>query len=129
MNKFDQLKNFFQKEIWEGQPERGFFKQGLYRWMRILYSSIQGFISDNGFDKASTLTFYTLLAVIPLIAISFGIAQELGFADILSQQIKTEFQHQPEVADKLIQFSNSTLKTQRGSDRWIWSPCSILDRF
>jgi membrane protein len=114
MNKFKKFFQFFQKTIWEDQKENSSVKNILYQWLRIFISSVQGFIKDKGFDKASTLTFYTLLAIIPLMAIAFGIAQELGFGDLFTEQVKIRFQSQPDVAEKLIEFSNSTLKTTKG---------------
>lgn len=113
IKKIKQLYLFFQKEIWKDQKKQTSPKRFVYKCVRILIVSVQGFINDKGFDKASTLTFYTLLAIIPLMAIGFGIAQALGFADKFSELIKTHFQSQPDVAEKLIQFSNSTLKTTR----------------
>ncbi|HEV8052787.1 MAG TPA: YihY/virulence factor BrkB family protein [Parachlamydiaceae bacterium] len=101
------IKGFFEKVIWK--------KKGLlYSLLRVLSSSITEFINKNGFDKASVLTFYTLLTIIPLFAIAFGIAQAFGFAEMLEQQIKEYFASQPQVADKLIEFSNSTLKSTLG---------------
>lgn len=100
---------------------KGFFqfrngreKSAVHHYLRIFVSAVQGFMQDKGFDKASTLTFYSLLSIVPLFAIFFGIAQALGFADQLTEQIKTQFSSQPQVADKLIEFSNSTLKTTHG---------------
>lgn len=113
MNK---LKKFFQSFLQNirRDPERTPVKRFFYKWLRVLIYSVQGFVQDKGFDKASTLTFYTLLAIVPLIAIGFGIAQALGFADKFIEQVKTQLQSQPQVAEKLIQFANATLKTTRG---------------
>ncbi len=100
------IKKFFKKEIW--------IRPGiLYSSLRIFLSSIN-FIYNKGFDKASTLTFYTLLSIVPIFAIAFGIAQSLGFANTLTEQVKIYFSSQPQVAEKLIEFSESTLKTTRG---------------
>jgi membrane protein len=114
MKAFKQIVQFFRKDIWKDPRKQSSTKRFIYRWLRILISSVQGFIKNKGFDKASTITFYTLLAIIPLIAISFGIAQELGFADKFTEEVKVQFRSQPEVAEKLIQFSDSTLKTTQG---------------
>ncbi len=111
--------NFFQSDIWHEDKKQNYFKKYTYKVLRILILSVQGFINDNGFDKASTLTFYTLLTIVPLLAIGFGIAQFFGFADTFAKQITNHFATQPEVAEKLIQFSNSTLKNTRGG--WIAS--------
>lgn len=113
MNKLKKLIHLLKSDIWENYPQNP-CKAFVYRWLRILISSSQNLISDKGFDKASTLTFYTILAIVPLLAISFGVAQQLGVEEKFSQQIKVFFEAQPQVADKLIQFSNSTLKTTRG---------------
>ncbi len=113
MNKIKEFINFF-REVWENKKHNkspGFF----YKILAILISSIKGFINDKCFDKASTLTFYSLLSIVPLIAIGFGIAQELGFADKFAEQVKAQFQDQPQVAEKIIEFSNSTLKATKGN--------------
>lgn len=113
-NKWESVIYFFQETIWKKQKIKNPFWQFIAKWLRIFISSIQGFIRDKGFDKSSTLTFYTLLAIIPLLAIGFGIAQQLGFADKFTEEVKAQFESQPQVAEKLIEFSNSTLKTTRG---------------
>jgi membrane protein len=101
---------FFRKDLWETQNNNFF-----YRALRIAIASVQGFIEDKGFDKASTLTFYFLLSLIPLVAISFGIAQGLGFEDKFEEQVKSQLlQSQPQVAEKILEFSNATLRTTRG---------------
>jgi membrane protein len=82
--------------------------------MKIIIKTIKSFMANNDFEKGSTLTFYTLMSIVPLIAISFGIAQFFGFEDLLTDQIKKQFSSQPEVAEKLIAFSEGTLKTTRG---------------
>lgn len=104
----------FDPENWKENASFSSTKRLIYKIIRIGLTSVQGFLKDKGFDKASTLTFYTLLSIIPLLAIGFGIAQELGFAEKLEEQVKIYFESQPKVAEKLIEFSNSTLKTTRG---------------
>jgi membrane protein len=111
--KFKQFISHFREEYWDPQKTtkpKGFFNS----FLRTLIASIRSFLDDNCFDKASTLTFYSLLSIIPLVAIGFGIAQELGFAEKFTEQVKDQFQSQPQVAEKIIQFSNATLKTTKG---------------
>ena len=106
--------DFFQKDIWEKETEGKPLKNFFYKFLRILISSVKGFLNDKGFDKASTLTFYFLLSLIPLVAIGFGIAQELGFAEQFKEQVKAQLSSQPQVAEKIIEFSDATLKTTKG---------------
>ena len=115
MSLFKKIQIFFQEKIWESQEKKPFLKNFVYLSLRVFISSMQGFMRDKGFDKASTLTFYSLLSVVPLVAISFGIAQELGFEKKFIEQVKIQLKTQPEVAEKVIEFSNSTLKTTEGN--------------
>jgi membrane protein len=108
MNILKKTQTFFKKKIWK---RTGFF----YAILRIFTLAISNFIKGKGLDKASTLTFYTLLSIVPLFAIAFGIAQAVGFTDILTEQIKIYLYSQPQIAEKLIEFSQTTLKTTKGN--------------
>ena len=90
------------------------FKNALHSFLKISYATIKNFIMKNGFEKASTMTFYTLLSIVPLMAIGFGVAQYLGFESQFKSLVQEKFYHQPRVAEKMIQFSLSTLKQTRG---------------
>src|ERR1700722_18213443 len=106
--------DFFKKDIWKETAKEHSFKHFIYSFLRISISTFQGFIKDKGFEKASLLTFYSLLSLVPIAAIGFGIAQSLGFEEKFAEQVKHQLSSQPEIADKIIQFSLSTLKQTRG---------------
>lgn len=76
---------------------------------------IKGFIDDDGYLWASALSFYTLLAIVPALAIVFGIAKGFGFERALETQILETFYQQAAFADKLIAFAKSALENAHGS--------------
>lgn len=108
--------DYFIEEFWDPQGEKR-SKNFFYRLLRIICSALRNFLDDNCFDKASTLTFYSLLSIVPLVAIGFGIAQQLGFGEKFTEQIKVQLQGQPEVAQKIIEFANTTIINAQGG--WI----------
>lgn len=85
-----------------------------YPSVRILISSIQDFIANKGFDKASTLTFYSLMSIIPMLAIGFGVALLFGLSERFKEEVIIQLSSQKEIAEKLIEFANTTLATTRG---------------
>lgn len=87
----------------------------IYKSFRIAISTFRGFISDDCYEKGSALTFYSLMSLIPLLAIVFGIAQSFGIEQRISEEIRNQLQSQPEIANKIIQFSQSSLKETKGS--------------
>jgi len=51
----------------------------LIHQIRTILLAIRGFMEDRLSLRASALTFYTLLSVVPIAAMGFGIAKGFGF--------------------------------------------------
>ncbi len=85
-------------------------------WMikRIVKQMIRGSTEDRIFQNASSLSFYTLLSIVPIFAIFFGIARGFGIDSLFEQEIYAGFENNPEIAEKLIQFSRSLLSQTQG---------------
>ena len=66
-------------------------------------------------DTASNLTYSSLLAIVPIMAVVFAIARGFGYSILIEKWFTTTMASQPEVAEILITFVNSYLKhTQTG---------------
>lgn len=95
-----------------------------------------GFLEDECYLWASALSYYTLLSIVPIFAIVFGIAKGFGFENLLEEQLKDLFYQQPLFADKLIDFAKSTLENSYGSliagagvISLFWSTVGLLGSF
>ena len=77
---------------------------------RIAISSARGFRDDECTSKASALTFYSLLSIVPVLAVAFGIAKGFGFQEHLEAELSQKFLEHREIVDKLISFSYNTLQ-------------------
>lgn len=84
------------------------------RAWKVLIDAAQGFIEDDCYSKASALTFYSLLSVVPVLAVLFGIAKGFGFDKAMEAEIRERFLEQPEVSEKLIEFAYSWLQSVQG---------------
>jgi membrane protein len=108
---------YLNEDIWRVQSDdtskRQFF---LIRVVRILYLSIKGFINDNCQLKASALTFYSLLSVVPVVAMVFGIAKGFGFEERIRVLLESNVSdpHQEEVVNWIVNFAVSYLETTPG---------------
>lgn len=87
-----------------------FFK----RVWRVLIDSIRGFVEDDCYARASALTFYSLLSIVPVLAVLFGIAKGFGFDRALEIEIRERFSDQPEITEKAIEFAYSWLQNVQG---------------
>lgn len=84
------------------------------RIFRVMVDAARGFVNDDCYSKASALTFYSLLSIVPLLAVLFGIAKGFGFERPLELEIRDKFFEQKEITEKLIEFAYSWLNNVKG---------------
>lgn len=89
-------------------------KTFLVREIRIMVLAFKGFMEDKVQLRASALTFNTLLSIIPVAAIAFGIAQSFGFKERLEVEIRNALVGHEEVMDWILQTTENFLKSSSG---------------
>ncbi len=77
--------------------------------LRVAVLSVRNFFKDNCILWASTLTYYTMMSIVPLAAMSFAIARGFGFGDDLQRQIYRSFPEQKAALDAIFEFANNLL--------------------
>ena len=80
-----------------------------YNIIKSIYLCINRFTQDRLANKAAALTYSTLLAIVPILAIVFAIARGFGFDDLIRSQITATFGGQTEAVEVILQFVNSYL--------------------
>ena len=86
----------------------------LTRLARLVHLSARGFRADNCSLRASALTYYTLLSIVPVVAMLFGIAKGFGFEARLQTLLLENFQAQEQVVTRIIEFAQRLLENTRG---------------
>src|SRR4030042_5631898 len=85
-----QIKEFLFKDIWRIRLIDLSPKKALQiKALRVLLISIRGIYEDKIQQRAAALTLYTLLAIVPIFAIGFGIAKGFGYDQTLKSQLET----------------------------------------
>ena len=133
-NKIERAKVFFTENILH-TPEREL--TGLWRNIRRLVSVIRitakHFLDDELQLRASALTYNTLLAIVPILALLIAIAGGFGFEKIIESQILESFPAQRDTLSTAFQFVDNYLKFSRsgvvigiGVVFLLWSVISLL---
>jgi len=107
--------HFVSIDIWRIQ-KRDFsrVKWFLIRQLRVLIVALRGLAEDKIQLRASALTFNTLLSIVPLAAIVFGIAKGFGFEEALEGYLMENLQMHGEIITRIIGFSHTLLEATRG---------------
>ena len=92
---FSQVKHFVTDEVWsvrlDDYPPRIAL---LLKYLRVVLVAFRRFGEDRVQLRASGLTFYSLLALVPILAMGFGIAKGFGFDKDLEQKLVDNFKGQ-----------------------------------
>ncbi len=84
-------------------------KSFFLRITRVIILAFRGFSEDKIQLRASALTFFTLLSIIPIIALAFWIAQGFGFEKGLESFIRDNLAVQSNIEDWLIHVATRIL--------------------
>jgi membrane protein len=113
--RLDALIAFLKTGIWV-LPEKDLSrpKAIFVRTLKVLLLALRGFQRDQCAVKASALTFYSLLSIVPIVAVFFGISKGFGFDKKLQAQLLLKFPAQTDVLLKVFEFSNALLQKTKG---------------
>ena len=111
-----QIIRFLQVDIWRTSPEElSPFRRIFYEVVKVLYLAIRFFTTKRVLTEAAALTYSTLLAIVPILAVVFAIARGFGFSKYIEVWFRDTFASQPQAAEIIIGWVNSYLiHTQSG---------------
>ena len=91
-------------------------KSFLIKQLRIIVLAARGFLQDKVQIRASALTLYTLMSILPVIAIAFAIAKGFGLDQNLESIIlgSKEFQTYSSTLQPLLDKAKETLQSTKG---------------
>ncbi len=90
-------------------------KEFLSQLLRKLVLTIRFFTEKRVMAEAAALTYSSLLAIVPILAVVFAIARGFGYSKYIELWFRNSLSSQPQVAEAIVGFVNSYLvNTQSG---------------
>jgi membrane protein len=107
--------SFVKEELWLLHEQKLTpFKAAIIKSLKITLLSAQGFSRDRCPLRASALTLYSLLSIVPVIAMLFGVAKGFSFEKILEQRLIEQVPNQEITVLQLISFAQNLLESTKG---------------
>lgn len=104
------LQSFLKDDIWRVTEDEVSKSRGiLYNAIKIATLSVREFTQGRILNKASALTYSTLLSIIPILAILFAIARGFGFSNLLETQFRSGLEGQSAAAETILGLIDSYL--------------------
>lgn len=112
---FQKIRQYFLEELWnfplaKETGRRHFF----FKSLRIAVLSVRDFFQDNCLLHASSLTYYTIIATVPILALFFALAKGFGFQDFLRERIVLRFQENQELTHQIFTFVERMIEQAKG---------------
>lgn len=90
-------------------PLHSSLKHSCCSLLKKLLLAIEFFTTRRVIDMAAALTYSTLLALVPILAVVFGVARGFGYNKYIEVWFRDTLSSQPHAADAIISFVNSYL--------------------
>lgn len=115
MDRISKISSFFKKDLWRiRKGDLPPFRYRLLGTIRIFMAALKGFGQDRLQLRASALTFYSLLSIVPVAGMIFGIAKGFGFKDMLETELMQKLEGHEEIVARVIEFSQALLENTKG---------------
>lgn len=99
----------------------GEYRNPVARWAvrqyKLLFYTVQGLSSHGTMVRSAALTFYTLMSLVPVVALVFAVVKGFGLAEGLEQNLYEVLPQSPEVIDYVVGFAQKALARTQGG--WV----------
>lgn len=107
---FEQVRTFLTIDIWRvKRKDVSPLRYSLYSVLKKLMLAIEITTTKRIINSAAALTYSTLLAIVPIMAVVFAIARGFGYNKYIEQWFLETLSSQPQAAETIVGFVNSYL--------------------
>ena len=92
----------------------GFFQRLGYLIIRTLVLVVRGFTSKNLNDKAKSLTYSLIFAIVPILAMVVAVAKGFGVVDVIQKQLNASFLGETNLVPTIMEMVERYLDTAQG---------------
>ena len=94
------------------------WRNPVIRWLvqqyRLLFYTARGLLEHGTIVRSAALTFYTLMSLVPIVAVVFAVVKGFGLADGLVDNLYSLFPQNPEIVKYVVDFAENALARTQG---------------
>lgn len=109
--KINRINNFLRSEIWTINPEKfGKKKARATRHLKVFLMTLTTFSNQKVGYIATSLAFFSTIALIPCVALIFAVTQGFGIEDRLEELLLLNFAEKEEIIRQVLKYSNNVIE-------------------
>lgn len=114
--KFKSILTFFTDTIFRRDASE--WHNPFVRWFveqyKLLFYTARGLLEHGTIIRSAALTFYTIMSLVPIVAVVFAVVKGFGLADKLVDNLYRLVPQYPDVVDYVVQFAEKALARTQG---------------
>ena len=114
--KLRQLFTYFTDTIFRQDVSE--WRNPVVRWLvqqyHLLFYTARGLVEHGTLVRSAALTFYTLMSLVPILAVVFAVVKGFGLTDGLVENLYGIFPRHPETIDYIVGFAENALARTQG---------------
>ena len=96
---------FITKDIWSFELyQKGPLRRAIANTVKVVVIAVRTFLDDKVMTRAAALTYSTLFAIVPILALIFAVARGFGFENIVTGLLKNGIIGENESLNSVMQF-------------------------
>lgn len=113
--RLNQVRQFIEVDLWRTKLKSlPRLKRSLYSFIRVWVIAIKEFNNDKCTEKASALTYFSMLSLVPVIAMLFAIAKGFGIKEKVEKELQNYFAGQEAILDSVLPAVDNMLNDESG---------------
>lgn len=101
----ERVKEFVTKDIWSFELyQKGPLRRAVANVVKVVVIAVRTFLDDKVMTKAAALTYSTLFAIVPILALIFAVARGFGFENIVTSLLQNGIIGENESLAAVMQF-------------------------
>lgn len=111
-HKTHKLKRFFSEDIWAMEMEElSKARARFIKYVKVLIITVKTFTQQKVGPRATALSYISMMAIVPIMAIVFGITGGFGLGDKLKEFMYANFGGNEQLIDTVLQFAQNIIDT------------------
>jgi len=111
---YQRILKFLITDIWHlDMSELSIMKARMVRYLKVMIITIKNFGNDKMALQATSLSFLSAMAMVPIVSLMFAITNGFGLSGTLERLLYSIFQGNEQVIELILQFANNIIITSQ----------------
>lgn len=113
---FKKAKQFVGEDVWQKKEDEVSSRKEwwLVRQLRLVLYTAQGVKNHNTVVRSAALTFFTLMSLVPILALAFGVIKGFGMESALESYLYERYSENSEMIASVLSFANTVILRTSG---------------